>query len=115
MALPVKYAQWRGRYQNSFLLGSSLSPAPNVIPFESTLVPNKRMNPHRASLNGSLFNTDSNALASPPTDNAQETAAARGQHCLEGEPKGSHITELICFLLLLAPRDGPGKERKVSS
>lgn len=87
------------------------------MPLESTLVSNKGISPHRlhSQLTGSLFNTESSVLGSPPTDNAQETAAARGQHCLVGEPKGSYITEKICFLLGLAPREGPGKERKVSS
>lgn len=102
-----------------------------MIPFESTPVLNKGISPHglHSQLTGSLFNTHSNELGSPPTDNAQETAAAKGSSsqrpALSGggvgggwgrEPKGSSITELnICFLLLLAPREGPGEEKKVSS
>lgn len=76
-----------------------------MIPLESILVWNKGISPHELhpQLTGLLFNTDSNVLGSPPTENAQEMVATGGQHCLAGEPKGSSITELICFLLWLAP------------
>lgn len=105
----------RGWNQNRFLLGSLPSTGSDVIPFESTRSRRSPQGLHSQFI-GSLFNTDSSVLGFPPTGNARETAAARGRHCLMGEPQGSYITELsLGFLLWLAPKEDPRKERKVNS